>query len=197
MTFVASICATVAMSETAWAEESSPVVHVETEVGTRVFVERLDAQGRVDAVCKAPCDQPLDASSAYRVSSDSFRTTNHFRLISTEPNREIDVRIEPRTNRGLVSAVVLMSLSGAFATGGGFAIAWGVLGGGYVTGVAVGIAVPMIVVSLATGIPGVALLAKSIESRATAIEGDRIAASPRPPMPHAPVFSVPILTKSF
>ena len=155
---------------------ATPVVHVENEIGTRVFVERLEPDHHV-IVCEAPCNVPLDNAYPYRLRSDAFRATNPFRLPETQPSEAVAVRIQPRTNGTLVSAIILMTLSGVFATAGGFAIAWGVLERS-MTGVAVGIAVPSITVSVATGIPGVALLARSTESRATPV-------------------TVPIFTKTF
>ena len=155
---------------------ASPTVHVENDVGTRVFVERVDHDKRA-IVCEAPCNAPLDAGYAYRLRSDAFRATNSFRLPETQENEAVAVRYEPRTSRSLVSAIVLMTLSGVFATAGGFAIAWGVLEHAW-TGVAVAVAIPSLTVSVATGIPGAILLGRSTESHATTV-------------------TVPIFTKTF
>jgi hypothetical protein len=155
---------------------ATPVVHVENEIGTRVFVDRIDDSGE-HAVCTAPCNAPLEIGHKYRLRSDAFRATNTFRLPATRDDEAVAVRIQPRTNKTLVSAVVLMTVSGVFATLGGFAIAWGVLES-QMTGVAVGLAIPSATVSVATGIPGLVLLGKSMESRATPV-------------------TVPIFTKTF
>jgi hypothetical protein len=174
----------------------APVVHVESELGTRVVVERVDDHGRAAAVCVAPCDERLDPRGTYRLSSDTFRTTNRFRIETTE--RAVDVRVEPRTKGTLVSAVVLMTVSGLFATGGAAAIAWGALDTRINNvGVATAIAIPMITVSLATGIPGVVLLAKSVQSRATVTAADRAVAATSNATPRPAGFTVPILTKTF
>ena len=151
-----------ALSTPAFAEDSAPVVHVENEVGTRVFVERLDP--RPEIVCEAPCDKTLAARGVYRLRSDSFRTTNVFRI---PPDRKIDVRIEPRTKGGLVASIVLMTLSGAFATAAGFLFAWPFLDDKTdARTFGIGLGVPMAAVSLGLGIPGAAMLLNNIESRA-------------------------------
>jgi hypothetical protein len=155
---------------------ATPVVHVENEIGTRVFVERIGAEHTTN-VCEAPCNAPLDARYAYRLRSDAFRATNTFHLPATREGEAVAVRIEPRTNKTLVSAVVLMTISGIFATVGGFAIAWAILDAP-MTGVAVGLAIPSATVSVATGIPGIVLLGRSTESHATPV-------------------TVPIFTKTF
>jgi hypothetical protein len=170
-----------------------PVVHVETEVGTHVLVERVDAHGNTEPVCMAPCDQPLDASASYRLRSDTFRTTNHFQLKSTDPERQVVVRVtEERSTKSLVSAIVLMSLSGVFATAGAFVSGFGALRW-MDTGVAIGVAIPLFTMHLATGIPGAVLFANSIQSRATAVEGERIQRLEA----RKPAFTVPILSGSF
>ena len=110
--------------------------------------------------------------------SDAFRATNKFHIPNAREGEAVAVRIEPRTNKTLVSAAILMTISGVFATLGGFAIAWGVLET-RMTGVAVGLAIPSATVSVATGVPGLVLLGRSMESRAT------------------PVVTVPIFTKTF
>ncbi|HEY2369868.1 MAG TPA: hypothetical protein VGH87_25890, partial [Polyangiaceae bacterium] len=58
---------------------SGPVVHVENEIGTRVFVDRTD-DGEEHVVCTAPCNAPLEIGHSYRLRSDAFRATNKFRL---------------------------------------------------------------------------------------------------------------------
>ena len=146
---------------------ATPIVHVENEIGTHVVIERIDDGGE-HVVCRAPCNAPLEAGYKYRLRSDAFRATNTFHLPATLEGEAVAVRIEPRTNKTLVSAVVLMTISGVFATVGGFAIAWGVLQT-QMTGVATAIAIPSASVSLATGIPGLVLLGKSMESRATPV----------------------------
>jgi hypothetical protein len=155
---------------------AAPIVHVENEVGTHVFVDRID-DGEEHVVCHAPCNAPLEIGHSYRLRSDAFRATNKFRLPNTSEGEAVAVRIEPRTSKSLVSAVVLMTISGVFATLGGFAIAWGVLES-RMTGVAVGLAIPSATVSVATGVPGLVLLGRSMESHATPV-------------------TVPIFTKTF
>lgn len=43
------------------ASSFGPVVHVENEIGTRVFVDRVDGGGE-HVVCRAPCNAPLSKS---------------------------------------------------------------------------------------------------------------------------------------
>lgn len=151
-----------ALSSPAFADDSAPVVHVEKEVGTRVFVERLDP--RPDIVCEAPCDETLAAQGVYRLRSDSFRTTNVFRI---PPDRKVDIRIASRANGGFVASIVLMTLSGAFATAAGFLFAWAVVDDKTdARTFGIGIGVPMAAVSLGLGIPGAAMLFSNFESRA-------------------------------
>jgi hypothetical protein len=155
---------------------ATPIVHVENEIGTRVYVERID-DGHEHVVCAAPCNAPLEIGHSYRLRSESFRATNTFELPATSDGEAVNVRIEPRTKRTLVSAVVLMTISGVFATLGGFAIAWAVIDH-EMTGIAVGLAIPSATVSVATGVPGLVLLGRSLESHATPV-------------------TVPIFTKTF
>jgi len=155
---------------------ATPVVHVENEIGTRVFVDRVDSSGS-HVVCTAPCNAPLEIGHSYRLRSDAFRATNKFELPTTREGEAVAIRIEPRTNKTLVSAVILMTISGVFATAAGFSIAWGILES-RMTGVAVALAIPSASISVATGIPGIALLGKSLESHATPV-------------------TVPIFTKTF
>jgi len=155
---------------------ATPVVHVENEIGTRVFVDRVDQDGE-HVVCRAPCNAPLEIGHSYRLRSDAFRATNKFELPNAREGEAVAVRIEPRTNKTLVSAIILMTISGVFATLGGFAIALPFLDDRMV-GVAVGLAIPSATISVATGVPGLVLLGKSMESHATPV-------------------TVPIFTKTF
>ena len=156
---------------------ATPVVHVENEIGTRVFVDRIDDSGE-HVVCTAPCNAPLEIGHSYRLRSDAFRATNKFELPPAHDDEAVAVRIEPRTNKTLISAVILMTISGVFATAAGFAIAWGVLESRMTGVAAVGLAIPSASVSVATGIPGIVLLGRSMESHATPV-------------------TVPIFTKTF
>jgi len=173
------------------AEETQPVVHVDSS--SAIVVERVDDEGHAAPVCRAPCDQPLAAGVSYQLAGEGIRTSNQFRLPAT---RAVTIDVKPRATSTFATGIVLVTISGVLLTGGFFLLGATVAlmnAGGFASFGTIftgGGAIVCGTGALATGIPGVAMLASNIQSRARIVEGDRQASMPSP-------STVPLLTRAF
>ena len=168
-----------AVSANAFADENAqaPVVHVDANSDT--VLERVDGSHRT-AVCRAPCDVSVDSSKLYQIDGEDMRVSNTFRIPNEE--RRFNVRVDRGGTGSFTAGIVLTVLGGAFLAGSvaflGASLAAKDFSGLFLGPASIGCAA----VSLATGIPGIVMLANNASSRARVFEGDRLRArAPRRP----------------
>ncbi len=184
-----------AVSANAFADENAqaPVVHVDANSDT--VLERVDGSHRT-AVCRAPCDVSVDSSKLYQIDGEDMRVSNTFRIPNEE--RRFNVRVDRGGTGSFTAGIVLTVLGGAFLAGSvaflGASLAAKDFSGLFLGPASIGCAA----VSLATGIPGIVMLANNASSRARVFEGDRLTgASAAPSVPRGVGFSVPLVSGVF
>jgi len=187
-----------ALSAPARAEDPTPVVHV--DASSNVVLERVETDGHTTPICRAPCDRALDAQTPYQLAGDGIRPSNQFRL--PEDARPVKIAMKPVSSGGFTTGVILTTLSAVFLAGGVGMLVGAVAPGSGLGSLGLSLALGAgsfvsFGVSIATGIPGIMLLANNLQSRARVMEGDMRAASRLQPTPRAPVFSIPLVSKSF
>ncbi|HEY1956935.1 MAG TPA: hypothetical protein VGH28_15045 [Polyangiaceae bacterium] len=183
---VAVVLGTLALGSSARAEDTAPVVHVDS--GSDVVLKRVEPGGRATEVCRAPCDRALSTSNRYELDGDGLRASNAFHLPAT---RAATVTVKRRTAGGYVSGLVLMIVSGVLTTGAAF-LAGGAVAAGSgdfgIGGALLGLAgIVSATGGLATGIPAIVILSNNVQSRAAVFATTERAALPAVPI--SPIFT--------
>ena len=192
---LAVVLSVLSVAAHARADDPPPIVHV--DAASDILLQRVDREGRATPVCRAPCDAPLEPRAEYQLSGDGLRTSNRFVVPGGDA---ATVTVKPRTSRGFVAGIVLLTVSGVLATGGFFLLgamiastSSGGLAGGLGAAFAGLGAIFCGTASIATAVPGILLLTNNIQSRAKVLEGDRLAT--QPVAPRATV--IPLLNQTF
>jgi len=167
-----------------------PVVHIDAP--SSVLLERVDANGERTPICHAPCDRRLDTRPRYVLTADGVRASNSIEL----PSRAapLDLSLEPSSSRSFTSGVVLTTIGAVFLAGGLALVGGGLFAGssGYYSffNPMLWLAAASGTVSLATGIPGLVMLASNAHSRATVMWGDEHVAERTVPAAHGPMVQL-------